>query len=95
MVNRWMNVELRQLTCICPELDHGNVCPACPMVNNPKSRPVDYLGVLNGQLELSRMKHSTSAGVCLKLYMYISDIWYYSTLGGCIVWLAEGKICWE
>ena len=31
---RWMKVELMQLTSVCPQLDHGNVCPACPQVIN-------------------------------------------------------------
>ena len=29
---RWMKVELRHLTSVCPQLDHGNMCPACPKV---------------------------------------------------------------
>ena len=27
-----MKVELRNLTSVCPDLDSGNVCPACPKV---------------------------------------------------------------
>lgn len=29
---RYMKMELRHLTFINPELDGGNVCPACPKV---------------------------------------------------------------
>ena len=29
---RWMMVELRHLTSVCPQLDRGNMCPACPKV---------------------------------------------------------------
>lgn len=28
--SRWLKVELRQLNSVCPGLDRGNVCPACP-----------------------------------------------------------------
>ena len=28
-----MKVELRHLFSVCPSLDRGNVCPACPKVN--------------------------------------------------------------
>ena len=31
-VTRWLKVELRQLTSVCPKLDRGNVCPGCPKV---------------------------------------------------------------
>ena len=33
VINRWLKVELRTLTSICPNLDHGNVCPAFHLNN--------------------------------------------------------------
>ena len=83
-----MKVELRHLSFLCSDLDMGNVCPACPKVNNLW---MHVYTICEGVIFSSCSKCTQYDN---NIYSTTVEVWQYGAVYGCTLWFASEEVFW-